>query len=318
MRRRMIIWLVASGLVLALIGLVVLVFTQARLVWEPLTPHELEALRQAVRSEPQPEMSFHGAEGVLDSRWNWISSKLFPGVLLEEPLLLYAHRARGVQLLAEAPPMQPPERGLRFPSFRGVADRLEVGGLVLERVPTRVVAARHRLKALGVPLFQVEGFLGISFLKRFAATWDLEHHRLYLQRYPVERSGPGISLHQAEFESEGERIRYYYVDGFIDGQGPYRTLIDTGASVPVLMVISRIAQVHGAGQEQFRVRHLQLGDIELEDLPTIDIQALLGRKEFPKEAGAEMEIILGTSLLRAQGFKRLTLDFLAGKLYLER
>ena len=314
-----------------LIGFFVLLFTKAQLVWELLAPAELEALRQVVHPEPQPEMIFHGSEGVLSSKWSWISSRLFPGVLLadakineqnvtlvvdsgvltDEPLLLYAPTARatGTQLIAEASPMQPPERGVWFPSFRGIVGRLELGGLMLEQVPVRVVAARHRLKSLGIPLFQVQGFLGLSFLERFAATWDLEGYRLYLRHQALSGLGHGIALHKAEFEHEGERERFYYVEGFLDGQGPYQVMIDTGASTPVLLVSGRIAQAYGP--EQFRVGHLTFGEIELEDLPALNFAAELGR-EVP------IDIILGTGLLRSKGFKRLTLDFLAGKLYAER
>ncbi len=330
-------WFIPVGLLLALVGFLILLVTQARLVWEELTPQELEALRQAVRSAPEAEMVFHGTEGVLSSRWNWLASRLFPGVLLidvkindqdvtlvvdsgvlaEEFLLLYADRARAVdaRLIAEAPPIHPPERGRQFPSFRGVVNRLELGELVVERALVRVVAARHRLKALGLSLFQVEGFVGLSFLKQFAATWDLEHHRLHLQRQVIERPGLAAPLQQAEFESEGERVRFYYVEGFLNGDPrPYRLLIDTGASTPVLLVSGQIAQAYGEGRGRFRIKRLKLGEIELEDLPAINLEVILGGK-LPK---GSIDVILGAGLLKAKGFKRLTLDFLAGKLYAER
>ncbi|MCS6936091.1 MAG: hypothetical protein RMJ96_03055 [Candidatus Bipolaricaulota bacterium] len=198
-----------------------LFFTQARLVWEPLSPQELEALRRAVRPEPQQEMAFHGSEGVLSSRWSWIASKLFPGVLLadvkinerdvtlaidsgvttEEPILLYASTVRAVdlRLTSMSDPIPFPRPGFEFNTyiFQGVAESLEVGGLVLSHVPVRVVAAHHRLKALGLPLFSLDGFLGISFLERFVATWDLEAHRLYLRRGPWEGPAPALPLHKA-------------------------------------------------------------------------------------------------------------------------
>ncbi len=101
------------------------------------------------------------------------------------------------------------------------------------------------------------------------------------------------------------------MEGLLNGEGPYQVLIDTGASPPALLVSRRIAQTHGKGQERFRVSRLQLGEIVLEDLLAFNVEALLGR-ELP------IDIVLGTGLLRAQGFKRLTLDFLAGKLYAER
>ncbi|MEM2126309.1 MAG: hypothetical protein QXQ53_07940 [Candidatus Methanosuratincola sp.] len=331
MRRSMIPWLVLIGLTIVFAGFFVLLLTQAQLVWEPLTPQELEALRQSVHPQPHQELVFHGSEGALSSRWNWISSRLFPGVLLadakinersltlavdtgvltDEPILLYAPTAQavGLRLTAESSPLSPPEPGLTFPTFQGVADKLELGGLVAYHVPVRVVAAHHRLKSLGLSLFSLNGFIGLSFLERFAATWDFEHHRLLIRRQPWEGSGLALSLHKAELEHEGERERFYYVEGFLDGQGPYQVLIDTGASSPVLLVAGRVAQAYG--QKRFRVRRLKLGEIELEDLPAINLAAELGR-EVP------IDVIVGTGLLRAKGFKRLTVDFLAAKLYVER
>ncbi|MDW8031790.1 MAG: hypothetical protein RMJ29_08290 [Candidatus Bipolaricaulota bacterium] len=113
--------------------------------------------------------------------------------------MLYALTAQalGLRLTAEGFSLSPPEPGLQFPTFQGVAEKLEVGGLVLSHVPVRVVAAHHRLKALGLPLFSLDGFLGISFLERFVATWDLEAHRLYLRRGPWEGPAPALPLHKA-------------------------------------------------------------------------------------------------------------------------
>ena len=329
----MIGWFVVVGFLTALVGLVILLITQAQLVWEELTPQELEALRRVVRPEPEAEMVFNGFDVVVSSRWSWLASRLFPGVLLvdarvnewdlalvmdsgidiEEPLLLYAEAARAtnVRIVSEAPSMDVPERDRQFPAYRGVADRLELGKLVLRQVPVRVVAARHRVRSLGLPLFQVDGFLGLSFLERFAVSWDFQHQRLELRRHSVERLGSAVPLQAAEREHEGKRSRFYFVEGFLNGEGPYQVLIDTGASTPMLLVSGRIAQVHGKGQDRFRVRRFQIGEIVLEDLPAFNIEVLLGR-ELP------VDMLLGTGLLRVQGFKHLTLDFLAGKLYAER
>ncbi len=175
-------WLAYRGrLPLRFIGLVILFVTQARLVWETLTPQELAALRQAVRPEPQVEMAISGSDTVVGSWYNWLASHLFPGVLLveakinkrnltlvvdtgvdvAEPLLLYAKAARvtGIRLVSEAPPVAVPEHDRQFPAYHGVADQLELGKLIMHRVPVRVVAAHHRLKSLGLTLFRVVSVL---------------------------------------------------------------------------------------------------------------------------------------------------------------
>ncbi len=328
---------VLVSLLLTLIGFSVLLLMQVRLVWEELTPQELEALQQTVRPEPEMKMTLSGSGGILSSPWSWIASRLFPGVLLvdakingrdvtlvvdtgitvEEFLLLYADTARtvGIRLTTAAPSVAVPGQDRQFPAFRGIVDRLELGELVVQLAPVRVVAARQRLKALGLTLFQVDGFVGISFLERFAVTWDLQRNYLEVRQQLVERSGLTALLHKAEHELAGQQVRFYYVEGFIDGQGPYKILIDTGASTPSLLVSGRIAQAYGASQKQFRIGHLKLGEIELEDLPALNVEALLGRAVLE---GLPIEMILGTGLLKVKGFKSLTLDFLAGKLYAER
>ena len=334
MRHSMIFLLVIASFLVVVVGLLFLLITQARLLWEPLAPQELEALRQAVRPEPQTEMTLLGSEGILRSRWNWLAAQLFAGVLLadaklngrnvtlivdsgviiEEPILLYARAARkvGVRLTAELPTAKLSERGPEFSRFRGVADRLELGGLSVNSVPVRVVAGHYRLKSLGLPLYHVDGFIGISFLERFAATWDLHRLHLVLRRSHLPQGQElAATLHKQELEYEGERQHFYYVEGLLDGQGPYQVLIDTGASIPLLLVSNRIAQAYG--QERFRVRRLEAGELVLEDLPAMEIEI---EKELPFLSPDI--IILGTGLLKAQGIKRLTLDFLAGKLYAER
>ncbi len=331
MKRPMILLLVLVSLLVVGASLLFLLITQARLLWEPLAPHELETLRQAVRPESKTEMTLAGSEGIITSKWNWLAARLFAGVLLadvklngrpvalvvdsgvtmEEAIVLYASVARkiGIRLTAEAPPVKLPEPGLELPSFHGVVDRLELGELRAQSIPVRIVAGHQRLKSLGLTLYQVDGFIGISFLERFAVTWDFQRHHLELRHRAFEGQGLAAPLHKLEREIEGERGHFYHVEGLLDGQGPYQVLIDTGASTPVLLVSKRIA--HAYGQERFRVKRLQLGELILEDLPAIDIEKMLGR-EVP------IDIILGTGLLKAKGIKRLTLDFLAGKLYAER
>jgi hypothetical protein len=90
-------------------------------------------------------------------------------------------------------------------------------------------------------------------------------------------------------------------------------LIDTGTSDAKILVSDELLPALG-WKGKVLVQHLQLGEIELKDV--LAIPAHEQEATGVKLKGAV--ILIGNGVFQSQGFRRLTLDFLAGKLYAER
>ncbi|MDW8031791.1 MAG: hypothetical protein RMJ29_08295 [Candidatus Bipolaricaulota bacterium] len=59
----MILWLIVGGLLLTVVGVFVLLLTQARLVWEPLTSPELEPYARLCALNPNKRWPFTARKG---------------------------------------------------------------------------------------------------------------------------------------------------------------------------------------------------------------------------------------------------------------
>ena len=93
------------------------------------------------------------------------------------------------------------------------------------------------------------------------------------------------------------------VECFVNNSGPFSCFIDTGTSAPVFVPRETWQALGLEGQKQAYLE-VRLGELELKDVPAIKANV--------------KHITIGSNIFQAQGLKRLTLDFLAGKLYAER
>jgi len=171
------------------------------------------------------------------------------------------------------------------------------------------------LKLLSLPVYHLDGFLGIDLLKHLAIELNLQKGTITFSREPLSIRAKALSapLQLQEIEQQiGEQkgLRTVpIVEGFISGRGPFHFFIDTGTSAPAL-VGEEIWQSLGLGEDkEATLEGVQLGEITLEKVPAA------------KGSGAEFwrnVILLGNNIFLTNGYKRLALDFLAGKLYAER
>ena len=110
----------------------------------------------------------------------------------------------------------------RVPIRYGLADRVAFGNVSVENVPFAVIDWE---------LPQIAGLVGLPLLKPFLTTFDYKKGELRLERATTARhpSGPRT----APFRLVGNAI---FVDGFVNGRGPFNFELDTGAgptAVPV-------------------------------------------------------------------------------------
>lgn len=206
--------------------------------------------------------------------------------------------------------------GKEVPIYSGRIRELRIEGLVARNVPIGVLGLQPTLKLLSLPVYHLDGFLGIDLLKHLAIDLDLQKGIITFSRGPLPMEAkvvPSASLQLQEIEQQIDEQRGVrvvpIVEGVIDDRGPFQFFIDTGTSAPAL-VGEEVWQALGLGEDKkVTLEGVQLGTVSLEKVPAV------------KGSGAEFwkdVILLGNNIFLANGYKHLTLDFLAGKLYAER
>jgi predicted aspartyl protease len=272
------------------------------------------------------EIELRGAlEVTTSARWYQLSRRFFPGILLVDAKVngrkvsLVLDTGSNITVLApqvavEAGIVLSDKRGKSLmwgrevPIYLGYAQELKLGNLAAHNVPVVVCGSIPTFKLLGIPMYHDDDFLGMNLLQHLAIHLDLLSGAVTFSREPLPSKGPSAPLHVIKEPQDGLPAPLPIVEGFIGDSGPFSFLFDTGASEPVL-VGEEIWQALGLGEEKkVTLERVQLGEIELHNVPAIRDRAEHRRKI----------ILLGNNVLLANGYKRLTLDFLAEKLYAER
>lgn len=197
--------------------------------------------------------------------------------------------------------------GREIPTYLGRVRELDLAGLVAHDVPVIILGKQPILKLLGLPIWHLDGLLGMNPLKRLAVSLDYAGGTVALRREPLPIPLGALSapLKLVEQEKNGFRHPIPMVEGFINGSGPFDFFIDTGTSGPVIVPEDVLQALGLKGQKSIRLKQLQLGAIELQDVPAI-------------EGKQARFILIGSNIFYANSYRRLTLDFLAGKIYVER
>ncbi len=333
MRRGLVkLLIIALVAVITLIGL--FIWFGGKLValeYEDFPQRELEKL-WVPRGEA-PRLSFSGHLQVeASSPWTWWAMKLFPGHLMVDAkvdsckVTLLVDTGAGLTVLSPQAAVaaqaslikEGPEIihwNQRIPTQLGWVPKIEIAGLVAYNVPVLVLRKQPTLKLLGISVYQVDGFLGMSLMEGLAVTLDWRTGAVTLRREPFLLKAPSAQLRIFEQKLHGFKVLSPMVDGFLDGAGPYMTIIDTGMSYTEVLISDELLQVLGwQGREKIPVQLLRMGEIELKGI--IAVPAHKHEARGSKLSGPVM--LIGSGLFQAQGFRRLTLDFLAGKLYAER
>ena len=197
--------------------------------------------------------------------------------------------------------------GRKVPIYMGYIQELELGDFRIQNLPVIVSGNQPVIELLGLPLWNFDGLLGMEPLRRLALTLDYERGIVIFHQEPIPPpQGASALLQIVSLKApglEGLELARPIVEGFVNSRGPYPCFIDTGTSAPVSVPpeIWQALGLEGKKQAQLEIR---LGELQLKGVPAV--RANVG------------QILIGSNIFQAQGFKRLTLDFGAGKLYVER
>ena len=115
--------------------------------------------------------------------------------------------------------------GSRVAVTNAIVQRLEIGGLRIERVPAGVLPLRKwslEVNPLGEP---VAGVIGLNLLERFTPTLDFERHVLELRR-PGAAFAPAAGAPRVPFEMWGESELMVY--GSINGGRRMAMVLQSG------------------------------------------------------------------------------------------
>jgi hypothetical protein len=328
MRVRKMYWVI--GLVVMLIVIIVGLFLRAggRLIaldFKDFPMNKLEQLIEKAPSEPNPTLT-GPAEVEAHSRWTGLAMKLLPGTFFVDvringrkaSLAVDTGVPRGFlspQVAVDAQVSLTSSRltidfgleGKKIPVYLGYAQEFELGDFHIQNLRIIVAGEQPVVKLLGFSVWNFDGLLGMEPLRRLAVTLDYERGIVVLRRKPAPAQGDSaplqlVSLKPAQGLESLEQTRPI-VEGFINSRGPYPCFIDTGTSAPVSVPPEVWHALGLEGQKQAQLT-IKLGELQLQGVPAI-----------PAKVG---QILIGSNIFQAQGFKRLTLDFLAGKLYAER
>ena len=303
----------------------------AALRYEDFPKSELEKLRVSEEGAPPAEMTFSGpAQFEAHSRWTWWAMKLFAGTFIVDAQLTDRRItmvvdtgatltvispevavAAHASLIAEGPEIT--HWGQPIQTYLGWVRELKIANLRAYNIPVLILGKQPVLRLLGLPVYKLDGLLGMSLMRKLAVTLNWRTGTVTFSQEPLQVQAPSAPLRLVEGKLQNFSVFNPVVDGFLDGKGPYMMLIDTGTSDAKILVSDELLPALG-WKGKVLVQRLKLGEIELKDvlaIPACEQEATGVKLKGPV-------ILIGNGLFQSQGIKRLTLDFLAGKLYAER
>jgi hypothetical protein len=177
-------------------------------------------------------------------------------------------------------------------------DSIEFGDCRLERVRAGVLEAMDQIgERISVP---IAGNLGYHFLKSWRVTIDYGESTISLDRFAEPGSAPGVPF------TTGPGGAFILLPAMLNGQGPYRFLVDSGASSTVISpALAQRLEIPGQPVEAMGVegglaaQTLTLGSLEaggqrLEELPAAAVDVF---EYTSRAAGVPVEGVLGFSFL---------------------
>ena len=325
-------WIIILAIAAITIAIVVLLLRGQLISLEYVEFPQDKLEKLIVADTPQAELTLSGpGEVQVSSPWTPWAMRILPGTFLVDAKI-NGHKASlvvdtgasntfispqiataaQVSLTSSRLVGQHGER--KVPVYMGWVRELALNDLKVYGVPIAVAGNQQVLKLLRVPVFYLDGLLGMETLQLLAITLDYEQRIVIFRRESPDLRAPGVPLQilrervplQQIFRGEVSGDVEYprpVVDCLLEGYGPLPCWIDTGTSAPVFVPLEIWDELGLGDQKRARLK-IKLGEIELKDVPAV---------------GARVPYtMIGSNIFQAQGVKRLTLDFLAGKLYVER
>jgi len=182
------------------------------------------------------------------------------------------------------------------PVYPGLATSLVVGNFTISNVPVKVLGKQHEVRILGVPVYHLDGLLGMDILQHFAITFVLADASV---RFSRDVPPPAPQAKRLSFRLSRTRI---ISQATVNGQLIGDCLVDTGSSGRLLLPEATWSKL-ALGETPARVA-FQMGDVIMNEVVAERSNAL------------DMGMV-PMNILATKGTKTITLDFRAQQIIFE-
>jgi predicted aspartyl protease len=201
--------------------------------------------------------------------------------------------------------------------YLGILPSASLGELKVDEMPVIVQANSVGFRVLGVRLGTLHGVIGNRLLSRFVVTFDAGRRRLDLVKHSDFRNATTDNAMMVPFALNAQG--HIQCSARINGQGPFPLLLDTGAEEGLLISqsvadkcnisLSEGEDITGWGGARTQGFQGEANSIRIGPI------TLSGIRVVSTEIWTRDEVVIGASILKRY---RTTIDYSAGKIYLEK
>ncbi|MEI6150767.1 MAG: retropepsin-like aspartic protease [bacterium] len=185
------------------------------------------------------------------------------------------------------------------PVYTGLATSLVLGSFTISNVPVGVLGKQHEVRLLGLPVYHMDGLLGMDILQNFAVTFVLADGSVRLSR-TAPLTAPHVKRLTFRLSKKTNMMITQAI--MVNGQPIGDCLIDTGSSGKLVLTEATWNKL-ALGETLARV-DLQMGDVSMNNVPAEKSDAI-GMGMVPM------------NLLATKGTKTITIDFQAEQIIYE-
>jgi predicted aspartyl protease len=190
--------------------------------------------------------------------------------------------------------------GKEFKITLGKVKDLSIGSLMTHNAPVFIPSARVNTRLFGMTIIRYHGILGLNTLRNLSVTFTFQDDAVIFSN---ERYSPTGSENETRFEiRKGTLYPYILGSCSVNGKRFCEYTFDTGASNLVLPK-SAWKKLGFSSTEKSKLVTLRIADTTFENV----------RASYDEQL--KNEILVPLSVFADGGFKEVTMDSLAGKLY---
>ncbi len=184
------------------------------------------------------------------------------------------------------------------PFHKGWVSSLVVGNFTITNVPVNVCAKQHQVRLIGIPVYHLDGLLGMDILRNFAITFVLSDGSIRISKIIPP---PAPQAMRIPFRLSKE-TNMMIAQATVNGEPIGDCLVDTGSSGKLMLTEATWNKL-ALGATLARV-DLQMGDVSMNNVPAEKSDAI-GMGMVPM------------NLLATKGTKTITINFQAEQIIYE-
>lgn len=184
------------------------------------------------------------------------------------------------------------------PFHQGCVADLCVGHFTISNVPVVVFGKQHEARLLGIPVYHMDGLLGMDILTKFAVTFVLPDGSVRISK-AVPPAAPHAKRIPFRLSQPDNRI---IAQAAVNGNPIGDCLVDTGSSSMFVLLEATWKKLE-LGEAPAKV-DVEMGDVHIGNVPANKVDGL-GMSMVPM------------NVLATKGTKTITFDFQAGQIVYE-